>query len=156
MTCMLSLLSVAFSATMQLSPAAAPRTPLQVLSDTRPGVRWDVNSALRFDFDCDGRSDHAFIGRNEGRVYVGLVRATGQRPEILEFAVSGSIQAAICAEPATLMIESLDFDPTADYGKIDGFRRSRTCVGLELRGGECDSIHLFWNHEKQHLDWWRA
>ena len=27
---------------------------------------------------------------------------------------------------------------------------------LGLTGGECDSIHLFWNHASKSLDWWRA
>jgi hypothetical protein len=63
-------------------------------------------------------------------VYVGLVRAAGQNPEVLDFAVDGRIQEAICAEPAKLVVESLDYDPTEDVGPIDGFRRSGTYRGL--------------------------
>jgi hypothetical protein len=127
---------------------------LQHRSAARPEVRWDAKSGVRADFDCDERPDRAFLGRNAGRVYVGLVRAAGQKPEILEFAVSAAVQEAICAEPAKLAIESLDYDPTEAVGTIDGFRRSRTCKGLRLSGGECDSIHLFWNHASKSLDSW--
>jgi hypothetical protein len=24
-----------------------------------------------------------------------------------------------------------------------------------LVDGECDSMHIFWNHEAKHFDWWR-
>ena len=156
MTCAV-LLAVMFAPALQGNPAAvSPQSALQQLSKARPEVRWDAKSGMRADFDCDGRPDRAFLGRNEGRVYVGLVRAAAQNPEVLDFAVDGRIQEAICAEPAKLVIESLDYDPTEDVGPVDGFRRLRTCKGLELSGGECDSIHLFWNHALKRLDWWRA
>jgi hypothetical protein len=119
-------------------------------------VQWDARSGLRADLDCDGRADQAFLGRNAGRVYVGVVRAAAIKPEILDFAVDGGVQEAICAEPAKLVVESLDYDPTDAVGPIDGFRRSRACKGLELSGGECDSVHLFWNHALKRIDWWRA
>jgi len=121
-----------------------------------PGVQWDAKSDLRADLDCDGHSDQAFLGRNAGRVYVGVVRAAATKPEILDFAVDAGIQEVICAEPANLVVESLDYDPAEVLGPIDGFRRSRTCKGLKLSGGECDSVHLFWNHASKSLDWWRA
>lgn len=37
----------------------------------------------------------------------------------------------------------------------EGFRQSKTCKGLRLTDGECDSMHIFWNHETKHIDWWR-
>ena len=118
-------------------------------------MRWDAKSGLRADFDCDGRPDQAFLGRHAGRVYVGVIRAAAQKPEILDFAVNGVVQEAICAEPAKLAVESLDYDPTEAVGSVYGFQRSRTCRGLELSGGECDPIHVFWNHVSKSLDWWR-
>ena len=155
MTCTL-LLAVMLAPVPQGAPTSVS-SPIALgrLYDARPNVRWDSKSGLRADFDCDGRPDQAFLGRNAGRVYVGLIRAAAQRPEILDFAVGASIQEEICGEPAELVIESLDYDPEEAVGGIDGFRRSRRCKGLQLRGGECDSIHLFWNHESRSLDWWR-
>jgi len=65
-------------------------------------------------------------------------------------------QAAICSEPAKLEIESLDYEPAEDAGgKLEGFDRSRTVKGMRLSGGECDDVHLFWNHITKHLNWWR-
>lgn len=149
-------LAVIFATALQtLPPSASSGTALERLSESRPNVRWETKSGLRADVDCDGRPDQAFLGRSGGRVYVGVVRAAAQKPEILDFAVDAGIQKAICAEPAKLVVESLDYDPTDAVGPIDGFHRSRRCRGLELSGGECDPIHLFWNHASKNLDWWR-
>ena len=156
MICTLVLVGMVAAASQSLSGSASSRTALDRLSAAVPAVQWDAKSGLRADLDCDGRVDQAFLGRNSGRVYVGVVRAAATKPEILDFAVDAGIQEAICAEPARLVVESLDYDPTDAVGQVDGFRRSRTCRGLELSGGECDSIHLFWNHASKSLDWWRA
>lgn len=129
--------------------------PIQVVSAAAPGVAWTAGSQLTADFDCDGREDHAFLGHHDGRIYVGLVRAASANAEILHFAVDPDVQAAICGEPAELSVESLDYDPTEAVGPIEGFMRSRTCRGLRLSGGECDSVHLFWNYKTRELNWWR-
>lgn len=156
MMCTLLLAGMIAAPSQSLPESASSRTVLDRLSEAVPGVQWDAKSGLRADLDCDGRADQAFLGRNAGRVYVGLVRAAATKPEILDFAVDAGSQKAICAEPAKLVVESLNYDPTEAVGPIDGFRRSRTCKGLRLSGGECDSVHLFWNHASKSLDWWRA
>jgi hypothetical protein len=128
---------------------------LHLLSSARPDVRWDPKSGLIADFDCDGSPDAAFLGRTEGNVFVGLVRAASAQPEILEFGVGGAAQSALCDGPGKLALESLDYDPAEEVSRIDGFVRSRRCKGLVLSGGECDPIHLFWNHKTNRLEWWR-
>jgi hypothetical protein len=156
MTCIL-VLAALFGATpaQSVGNQARQQEALRSLSVTRPDVKWDAKRALSADFDCDGSLDEAFLGHEEGKVFVGVVRAGVERPEILEFSVGRGAQAAICQEPATLAIESLNYDPTKDVGEIDGFRRSRRCKGLVLSGGECDPIHLYWNYKTKHLNWWR-
>lgn len=155
MTCTLLLIGMV-AASQSLPPSVSSRTARERLSEALPGVQWDAKSGLRADLDCDGRADQAFLGRNAGRIYVGVVRAAATKPEILDFAVDAGVQQAICAEPAKLVVESLDYDPTEAVGPIDGFRRSRTCKGLMLSGGDCDAVHLFWNHTLKRTDWWRA
>jgi hypothetical protein len=149
-------LAVLFATALQtVSAPASSRTALERLSEAQPDVHWETKSGLRADVDCDGGPDQAFLGRSGNRVYVGVIRATVRKAEIADFAVDAAIQRAICAEPAKLVVESLDYDPTEAVGSIDGFHRSRTCRGLELSGGQCDSVHLFWNHASKSLDWWR-
>ena len=141
--------SVAGAALAQGTPA------LRALTTFGPDVQWEAESEVTADVDCDGRPDQALLGRRDGKVFVGLVVSSKVRPEILAFSVGGGIQDAICAEPAALKVESLDYDPRKSVGRLDGFRRSKRCKGLRLSGGQCDSIHFFWNHKKDELDWWR-
>lgn len=156
MTCILVLAALLGSTPAQsVGSQARQQAALRSLSVARPDVNWDSKSALSADFDCYGSLDEAFLGRAAGKVFVGVVRAADKEPEVLAFGLAGSAQDAICQEHITLKIESLNYDPTEDVGKIDGFRRSRRCKGLLLSGGECDPIHLFWNFKTNHLGWWR-
>lgn len=143
------LVGVAGAALAQGTPA------LQALTTFGPDVEWEAASEVTADVDCDGRADQALVGRRDGRIFVGLVVSSKARPEILTFAVGAKIPDAICAEPAVLQVESLDYTPKKSAGRIDGFRRSKRCKGLRLSGGACDSIHFFWNHKTGELDWWR-
>ncbi len=130
---------------------------LRAVEAYAPDVKWQAISELAADLDCDGRPDHALLGRHSGNVYVGVVLSSERKPQVLGFAVDPGIQNAICAEPAVLSVESLDYDPPEEMGSIAvaGFRRSKRCKGLRLEGGECDSIHFFWNHKTRRLEWWR-
>jgi hypothetical protein len=156
MTCILVLAALLGSTpTQQKDNQTRRQEALRSLSVTRSDIKWDVKSALTADFDCDSTLDEAFLGRTAGKVFVGIVRAAGKQPQILEFGVNPSAQDAICQEPATLTIESLDYDPTEEVGKVDGFQPSRRCKGLLLSGGQCDPIHLYWNYRTKHIGWWR-
>ena len=120
-------------------------------------VHWDEQSVLSVDVDCDGRVDSAFVGRSDSAMYVGVVTNTRIPAEVLRFGLHGNaVQDAVCSDKAKLTVESLDYDPTDAVGALAGFQRSRVCRGLNLGEEDCDSIHLYWNHESHHLDWWRA
>jgi hypothetical protein len=120
---------------------APQQIALEKLSSIGLQARWDIGR-LEADFDCDGQPDVAHLGRRPGEVVVGIVPAAGA-PQILAFAVDASRQQAICAEPARLVSESLTSGPPEDLAPIPGHPVSATCKGLELSGGECDSIHVF-------------
>jgi hypothetical protein len=139
-----------------VSLEAQTRGVPKALTSAAPEVKWDPNTRLRADLDCDGAPDQAFLGRAGGRVYIGVLRAGDPRPAILDFGISTGMQNAICAEPAVLALERLDYDPAEVVGALpEGFRRSKTCRGLDLSGGDCDSIHVFWNHKRGRFGWWR-
>ena len=134
-------------------PSPEP-TSLQRLSTAAPAVKWDVES-LHADFDCYGRLDVVQLGHRTDEVIVGIVSAPGREAQVLTFAVSAGPQQAICAEPAHLAWESLADGPPEDIGPIPGYPTSNSCKGLELSGGECDSVHVFWNSNTRRFDSWR-
>ena len=89
-------------------PSEKRRQPaLRILSKAMPNVRWDSQSIVTEDIDCDGRSDQAYLGYEPGNIYVGLVRAADPKPQILEFRIGAGYQDAICTEPAKLGPELL-------------------------------------------------
>jgi hypothetical protein len=55
-----------------------------------------------------------------------------------------------------MTIESVDYDPEDEIGvAIQGFRRSKTCKGLNIADDHTDSIHIYWNHYFREFDLWR-
>jgi len=114
-------------------------------------------AAVKADVDCDGVEDTAQMEYVDGRVRVTVILAAAKAPQSLEFGLGNSMaQESLCGTEATLEIEGMDYDLTDALGENpEGFRQSKTCKGLRLMGGECDSMHIFWNHDTQHIDWWR-
>jgi hypothetical protein len=127
--------------------------PVDKLSAAHPEVVWETSAVLG-DFNGDGSPDVAYLGRAGGRIYVGVVPSGSGTASILDFAISLGIQEAICSEPATLSVEELDY-PIEEVGPLEGLRSETDAVGLRLSGGPCDSIHLYWNHDRHQLSWWR-
>lgn len=123
----------------------------------RPDVRWDRDTLVEGDFNGDGKSDFAMVGyKNEGLVLA--IRASSAKQQTYRnafqgFGIGPSIQAAICEAPAKLIVEE-QFCRPADE-PLPGCRPSKVAKSLTLSGGECDPIHLFWNHKRNRMEWWR-
>ena len=144
-------------------PAAAVRRAKQrplpsALTRALPDVVWS-SEQLRIDIDCDGRRDAVFAGRTPARY---VVAAVVTQPEgaptvsYVTFALAGESQDSLCARPLPLRQERLDYDPIElVFDTPEGFIRSSRCFGMQLRSGDCDSFHLYWNHSAKKLDWWR-
>ncbi|MEO8382502.1 MAG: hypothetical protein ABI779_22775 [Acidobacteriota bacterium] len=128
----------------------------QELKAFRPGIRW--HPVLRVDINCDGSTDEVFSGRDAKHYYLAAVLGgpSPRKISIRGFLLEGDSQDSFCGEPSLLEKESMDYDPTEPIGEIpEGFHRSAKCFGLRLVAGECDTFHLFWNHKRNELDWWR-
>ena len=78
-----------------------------------------------------------------------FLNGTGEKPEILRYSA-----AVRDASQAKLRLESLDYGPDEDTGPLPGFRRSRTCKGLNLSDDMIDSAHIYWNHDAKRFDEW--
>lgn len=124
-------------------------------------VAGDVGEAqpvtVKADVDCDGVDDTAQMDYVEDRVRVTVTLAATKTSQSLEFGLGNSgAQDSLCGTEATLEIEDMDYDLIEAFGENpEGLRQSKTCKGLRLMDGECDSMHIFWNHETMRVDWWR-
>jgi predicted small secreted protein len=131
--------------------AGRPADVLEIAKAREPKVTWKGKGVLEADIDCDGTEDYVLEGRKGKDVLVMVV--LGPATKSSKTAVQELPVEELCGEPVALTLESLDYDPEA--GGVPGFKRSRKCKGLNLGSGECDAVHLFWNHETASLDTWR-
>lgn len=116
-----------------------------------PGISWRAKSVVSGDFSCRGRTESAILGASESWIVVAVfLNGLNHKPQVLEYSTR-----ARNAASAILEIESLDFDREKELGyALPGFRRSKTCKGLNLSDGRSDSAHIYWNHEARRFDDW--
>lgn len=113
---------------------------------------------LWLDVDGDGRPDSIRLVQQRAGVMVFVRYGDPRRaPQQFYFPADSSREDAVCSPAARLRVESQDYDPAQALGApVRGFVRSKTAKGFQLVDGLCDSIHFFWNHKTQRLDWWRS
>jgi len=114
-------------------------------------VAWRRDSALAGNFACAGRTEEAILGVSKTEIVVAVfVHGLNMRPEILRYSANSRNPATVKLE-----VESLDYDPKEVIGyDPDGFKRSRSCKGLNLSDGETDSAHIYWNEKLHRFDDW--
>lgn len=138
---------------MILIQSAVSQSPTVPTAAARylPAVKWRPNSVLTADFSCRGRKEQAILGTSSAEIVIAVfLNGTSQRPEVLHY--SAKVRDAANAE---LKIEEQDFDPKDEVGvDLPGFKRSRTCKGLNLSDGRTDSAHIYWNHEARRFNDW--
>jgi hypothetical protein len=116
-----------------------------------PGVNWRQSSVVLADFTCVGHKEQAILGTNSTDIVIAIfINGMGVRPEVLRY--SSKIRNPA---DATLKAEGLDYDPEVDPGyELPGFKRSKSCKGLNLSDGRIDSAHIYWNHASRQFDDW--
>jgi hypothetical protein len=122
---------------------------------SRKDVKWDESTVVSVDFDGDGKSDSALVGYVGDQLLVVIGnggRAQNTPVQLLQFGI-GQSQDSVCAAPATLEVAKLSCGTGAD--PLPGCKDSPDAVGLTLGGGECDPIHLYWDHDHKRMGWWR-
>jgi hypothetical protein len=128
---------------------------LQASERYLPKVKWNLKSIVKADINCDGNDDFALTGHDKKAVWVAVFTdGLKSKPSTLSFP-----KAMLCSTHYNLNLESQDVSKTEMESMVgespEGFQSSKKCKGLNLNHGDCDSIHIFWNHRKQSLDSWR-
>ena len=134
------------------SSAAGPNAlDMKVLDKEVPNVTWEKAKYQKGDFNCDGKIDHAYLGKTQKKeivvaVVLGPISASSKVVKVL-------LTSDGLTKP-TLSLLSLDYNDKKNL-EIPGFKRSKTCLGLTLSPGESDNFYLFWNHESKTLDYYQ-
>jgi hypothetical protein len=116
-----------------------------------PGVSWQPRSVILGNFTCRGRKEPAILGVSASEIVIAVfANGLNMRPEILRYSAK-----ARNARTAKLAIEDQDYDPKQDIGREPpGFRRSKSCKGLNLTDGLTDSAHIYWNRASRRFEDW--
>ena len=108
---------------------------------------------VRGDFDGDGIEDRANLIQQTDHVSVAIHLGGSTKTQMLRFGIDPAAQAAICGLPAELSVAPATCD--TEEGALEGCKDLPGVVGLTLSGGDCDAIHLFWDHNAGQMSWWR-
>jgi hypothetical protein len=140
----------------QPSKSEAPIQEVAAPTDTAATAKWDQATTVKADFNSDGVPDEAVVGYVDDGLLLAIDtgRSDGAKIRSLMSFGIGQSQDSICAAPATLRVEMAC---EVDGEQLPGCRPTKEPSGLALgdRSGDCDSIHLYWDHEENRMAWWR-
>ena len=124
------------------------------------GCTASVREELRLDLDGDGSAETVSLSQRPNQVVVSIRGpALIGGKQTLSFGVDPARQDAVCGLPVILEITDPDCAPEAlgsdPLDQLEGCKALPQSKGLALSDGMCDSIHMYWNHEKRQVWWWR-
>ena len=114
--------------------------------------------AVSVDLDGDGIADRVTIIKNSARdvtLTAEIKKSSGIKKDLLKFYIDAGKQDGFFSWPVELIPEPLDYDPDPGIGHLQGYVKSDRTIGLRISDGECDDFHIYWNHDRQSIDWWR-
>ena len=134
----------------------APEPPSSVLSAQHPEFAWSNTASETTDFDGDGTQDFLTLGTSDVGAAIAVVAGSPPRAYVLAFGTTGSEQLGTCGVPTGFVVHAKQPpDPRAYVDLPAGYSACPECPALTVGAGECDPLHVFWNHETNSLGWWR-
>ena len=132
-------------------------TAALALSLVTSGCATPIREQFQVDLDGDGTAEAVSLSYRPDQITI-VVRGTSlsNGSQTLSFGVDPARQDAVCGLPVVLEITEPDCTPEALGDEaLEGCKASPRSKDLSLSDGMCDSIHMYWNHEKRELWWWR-
>jgi hypothetical protein len=120
--------------------------------------RNETPTALSVDLNGDGVADCVTIVKNSARnvtLTAEIKLPNGIKKESLNFFVDRGKQDGFCGWPVELIAEPLDYEPDPAVGPLQGYVKSNRTIGVRISDGRCDDFHIYWNQDRQGIDWWR-
>jgi hypothetical protein len=147
---------LAISFTAQVAAASESSSAVAAVKRTHPQIKWDEASLTKVNLRGTRAQAAAILGNYKDRLLVAvipgpIVRST--KPHLMEFSIGPSVQAAVCEAPARIAVTPLECSPVDEL--LAGCRMSKGAQSLEIYGGECDPIYIYWDHKLRRPRWWR-
>ena len=121
-------------------------------------IMWQKDAVHEVDIDCDGIEDLVYMGKIDNDFVIKVSPSSSSIESRLQFGLGqASRQDAICG--LNPKFESYASDAETQKMLFDevfeGYKSGKQCFDLNISGGECDSITVFYNHNSKQLNWWR-
>ncbi|MDQ3749727.1 MAG: F-BAR domain-containing protein [Acidobacteriota bacterium] len=141
-------------------------TPLSLLTQKNPAVKWNAKSQIKGDFDYDGINDYAVRGIKGVKFVVGIVKGSvtpKSKYWTLEFGEDAGDQGSLCSvKSAVISVDDIDKDYVefaSEYLEADYAKRlenlPKNSKGITVADGMCDSFHVFWDKKAKEFTFWR-
>lgn len=122
-----------------------------------PEYGWSHKLAVVADLNRNGIKDHARLGVGSRSVGL-LIRVDSTQLPIIEIPIDGSQEFGICPGSApTISVAPQSEAPLNALGETPrGYEVCLECIEIVVGGGECDSVHFYWDVITSEIAWWRA
>ncbi len=122
-------------------------------------IKWDSEPVYSIDIDCDGQLENVELGFIAKDFIVKVKPSASNTPSSLQFGLGQAVrQDAICSLKPTFQasVAYTEEEHMEIFGQVlNGYKYSSKCSDLVIKGGECDPITIYFNHETNELGWWR-
>ena len=125
------LLAVTLSS-MSISAASGTPPLLDAARAFRPDVRWQIETAVSADFDCDGRKDIAILGTSQFETVVAVfLRGTAQKRDSISLPSSR-------VNPSLVQLDAEGLDVTdSEFKEMLGAHPEATSIPEDARDFPC-------------------
>ena len=131
------------------------RSAILVVSILIPVALLAADQSISVDLDGDGRADVVRLETTADHVRVTVAATSTKSTVHVDFAPPGRQQQdSVCKYPVKLVAEKLD-GCDIDGETLPGCRNSQSKWEVALEDGDCDSIRVYWDHDRKALGWWR-
>lgn len=122
-----------------------------------PEYEWSHKLAVVADLNRNGVKDHASLGVGSHNAGL-LIRVDSTQLPIVVIPIDGSTEFGICPGSApTISVVPQSEAPLNALGETPrGYEICPECVEIVVGGGECDSVHFYWDVTTSEIAWWRA
>ena len=118
---------------------------------------WRPSLSVEVDLDRSGQMDSARLGTAADSV--GLLITVNSKPlPLIEIPIDGSKQFGICpGSDPRISLSAQSEAPLNALGETpQGYEICPDCIEIVIDGGECDSLHFYWDTTGGKLAWWRT
>jgi hypothetical protein len=121
-------------------------------------IRWNDQPVYKIDIDCDGVDEDVRLGFIDKDFVIEIKVSGSGKASSLQFGLAqSSRQDAICGTSPEFSTYKSDAEAQKKlFDEVfQGYKSGEQCFDLNISGGECDSIAVYFNHKTLELNWWR-